>query len=1343
MTDDCLGTYSIVNRNSSGNDGIAYNTFQEAANIAQPGDTIYLRSGTYTCYGQSGPGHEHRASNPAIQITTSGTSSNWITFKAFGNEEVIIDAEDYHASALAVSGDYIRLENLKATRSETPYGGGIIVYGGSVNSDPPEHIEIINCTTYGNDGTGIMTWRYVEHVTIDSCEAYDNNQGIGFRYDGSDKHGLGAMPDDQTEGARHSIIKNSLAYDNLRPNIGNADGFGIGFGYLCTLENNVTFNNGDDGFDIYSSNNCFVTGNIIFNHRAEGDGNGLKINTGGGGNHLVAGNIVFDNKFNGFDVSSPNSYTPNFGNKFFNNISYTQDINGYYFDGTISGTTHILRNNIGYNNGRDFRNNNMPAGSFDNNFNRFNANDISGSNSTSADPDFINPIVNIDISFQSDWSIQDKVEYIRNQVKAAFSLETDSPLIDAGTVIPGYHCDTPGEHPGDDGVEWFGSAPDIGAYEFNPGGNSNPVAHAGADQTITDSDENGAEQVTLDGSGSTDSDGTIQSYLWTENGDQIATGIKPYITLSTGLHTITLRVTDDDGASDTDIVNINITGNQAPVANAGSDQTVTDSDENGAEQVSLNGSGSTDSDGSIQSYLWTENGDQIATGINPNVTLSTGQHTISLTVTDDDGVTDSDTVNITIATNISSQYEGFGTATNGAEDAPGGYQTYHVTKLDDDGSVGTLRDAVSQGSRLIVFDIGGTITLTRTLNVDESYITIDGLTAPNPGITIVQPTGAGTVIMPNGKDAHDIIIRYLRNIGQGGHPDNSADIWGMDGMDGHVYNIIIDHVTGIASEDGIFDIYGEVSDVTISWSLITNTVTALHLSWSPQNRDRISLHHNVFAGNNERQVRMRHHNDLIDFVNNVIYGWGWIEGGAAGLHIGTNDGMPNDAYPTLNYENNVLHYVSGLHGDQDDAIIRDNPTGKIYFNGNILPSGETDNYDTSARHAIPTYATVTMFDADTLGDTVVPFAGTHYPTAQEQQLLNDIGSAIGGAATVNQNPNAHAGLDQTITDSDSNGSEMITLDGTASSDSDGTIQNYLWSLDGTPIANGPNPNVILPVGAHNIVLTVTDNGGATDTDTVEITVNQTLNQSPSANAGPDQTITDTDDTGAELVTLNGSNSSDPDGVIQSFIWTDGANQIAVGVNPSVTLSIGTHNITLTVTDDDGATSSDDVIITINPSQPTVYTITSTANSGGSITPGGAVEVNPDSSRTFAITADPGYQISSVLVDGASQGVISSYTFSDVAADHTIIASFTPIVPDNTMVGHWQFDETSGDTAADSSGFNNTATLINGLSWTDGIIDGALQFSQNNDAAEIPTGNFEAGSGAISLWIYPEAFSLDN
>ncbi len=185
---------------------------------------------------------------------------------------------------------------------------------------------------------------------------------------------------------------------------------------------------------------------------------------------------------------------------------------------------------------------------------------------------------------------------------------------------------------------------------INEAANQDPIANAGPDQSVTDSDSDGVEQTTLDGSGSTDSDGTIQSYVWSESGSQIATGVNLNVTLSTSQHTITLTVTDDDGATDTDtvIIIINEPPNQDPIANAGQDQSVTDSDNNGSEQITLDGSGSTDSDGTIESYVWSENGSQIATGVNPNVTLSTGQHTITLTVTDDDGATDTDTVLATI-----------------------------------------------------------------------------------------------------------------------------------------------------------------------------------------------------------------------------------------------------------------------------------------------------------------------------------------------------------------------------------------------------------------------------------------------------------------------------------------------------------------------------------------------------------------------------------------------------------------------------------------------------------------------------------------------------------------------
>ena len=70
-----------------------------------------------------------------------------------------------------------------------------------------------------------------------------------------------------------------------------------------------------------------------------------------------------------------------------------------------------------------------------------------------------------------------------------------------------------------------------------------------------------------------------------------------------------------------------------------------------------------------------------------------------------------------------------------------------------------------------------------------------------------------------------------------------------------------------------------------------------------------------------------------------------------------------------------------------------------------------------------------------------------------------------------------------------------------------------------------------------------------------------------------------------------------------------------------------------------------------------YTITATAGSGGSVSPAGNVNVVPGADQSFTVTADIGYHIVDVLVDGSSVGAVSSYTFTDVTADHTIAASF--------------------------------------------------------------------------------------
>ncbi len=70
-----------------------------------------------------------------------------------------------------------------------------------------------------------------------------------------------------------------------------------------------------------------------------------------------------------------------------------------------------------------------------------------------------------------------------------------------------------------------------------------------------------------------------------------------------------------------------------------------------------------------------------------------------------------------------------------------------------------------------------------------------------------------------------------------------------------------------------------------------------------------------------------------------------------------------------------------------------------------------------------------------------------------------------------------------------------------------------------------------------------------------------------------------------------------------------------------------------------------------------YVVTATAGVGGSITPSGVTTLNAGDSRTYAITANSGVCITDVRIDGVSQGALTSYTFSNVASDHTISATF--------------------------------------------------------------------------------------
>lgn len=192
---------------------------------------------------------------------------------------------------------------------------------------------------------------------------------------------------------------------------------------------------------------------------------------------------------------------------------------------------------------------------------------------------------------------------------------------------------------------------DVSVYTCQGSVNSLPVANAGADLNV-----NSGTAVTLNGGASSDADGPIASYSWVQIGGTVislsnaSTATPGFIASGGGgAQAFKLTVTDSDGLTDTDIVNVIV--NTKPNASAGNDLEL-----NANVTATLDGSGSYDSDGTIASYTWTQiSGDAVvlsdSSNVKPTFITPTTSQTLSfsLTVTDNDGVVSSaDTVNIVI-----------------------------------------------------------------------------------------------------------------------------------------------------------------------------------------------------------------------------------------------------------------------------------------------------------------------------------------------------------------------------------------------------------------------------------------------------------------------------------------------------------------------------------------------------------------------------------------------------------------------------------------------------------------------------------------------------------------------
>jgi len=159
-------------------------------------------------------------------------------------------------------------------------------------------------------------------------------------------------------------------------------------------------------------------------------------------------------------------------------------------------------------------------------------------------------------------------------------------------------------------------------------------------------------------------------------------------------------------------------------------------------------------------------------------------------------------------------------------------------------------------------------------------------------------------------------------------------------------------------------------------------------------------------------------------------------------------------------------------------------------------------------------------------------------------------------------------------------SETIAFDASGSYDPDGTIVSYSWNFgDGKTATGVSTAHAYLQDGTRTVSLTVTDDEGKTDTTTATITV---LNKAPVASFTESAEVTTTGDT----IAFDASGSYDPDGTIISYSWNfgDGNSDTGLTVNHVFDHS-GTYTVTLTVTDNNGATDSETATISISNRQP--------------------------------------------------------------------------------------------------------------------------------------------------------------
>lgn len=184
---------------------------------------------------------------------------------------------------------------------------------------------------------------------------------------------------------------------------------------------------------------------------------------------------------------------------------------------------------------------------------------------------------------------------------------------------------------------------------------------------------------------------------------------------------------------------------------------------------------------------------------------------------------------------------------------------YHVTNLNDSGT-GSLRDAVSQPNRIVVFDVAGVIKL-NSIIVFKNNLYVAGQTAPGEGITVY----GGRVSFSG---ASNTIVRYMRF--RLGHAAGQVDCAGA--ANGH--DMIFDHCSFGWGGDETFSLNpdgknGGLYNITLSNSIMGQGLMP-HSAGGLVQTDNVTLYRNLYCDNATRNNKIK---GINQFANNIVYNW--------------------------------------------------------------------------------------------------------------------------------------------------------------------------------------------------------------------------------------------------------------------------------------------------------------------------------------------------------------------------------------------------------------------------------------------------------------------------------------